>query len=151
MEACARVCVCLSVLSVRAWGEKSIDLRLHLDRLPLPSNGLTLWPLKVRRQLSRIACRHATCQPCMLARKFLSFSGFFFEILPVIFCAPLLHRNVYSLLRPCKTPTSYCHLFFFFSMKASDGGHASKVSLVARSWHGQAGLVRGNEQQPARG
>lgn len=95
----ARVCVCLSVLSVRAWGEKSIDLRLHLDRLPLPSNGLTLWPLKVRRQLSRIACRHAICQPCMLARKFLSFSFFFILFYQWSFVR--LSKHFYVFLEMC--------------------------------------------------
>lgn len=47
------MCVCVT-LSLRAW-RKSIDLQLELDRLPLPSDGQTLWPSKVHRQLLGIA------------------------------------------------------------------------------------------------
>lgn len=65
--------VCVSHLSVKVWG-KSIDVQLELDRLPLPSNGFTLWPSKVHRQLLGIACRCKLSQFPVILQKFLSFS-----------------------------------------------------------------------------
>lgn len=70
-------CVCLHCQprheGGRQRGKKSINPRLHPDHLPLPSNGLTLWPPKVRRQLSRISRRRTTCQRRALTPSQVSF------------------------------------------------------------------------------
>lgn len=73
---CRCVYVCVSRPSVKARrevGEKSIDPQLLSDRLPLPSNGLTPWPPKVRRQ----GCQG--CQRCALLHKSLSFFFLFYN------------------------------------------------------------------------
>lgn len=110
--------VCVSPLSIKARGgwkkKKSIDPRLHSDHLPLPSNGLTLWPPKVCRQLSRIACRQTVCQRQALLHKFLSF--FFLFSNPILakwsYAASLQKRENKKLLCPLTN-----------RLRGSDGGY----------------------------
>lgn len=154
MEVHTGVCVSTVNQGERGVGKKkkSIDPRLHSDHLPLPSNGLTPWPPKVCRQLSRIACRQTVCQRQALLHKFLSF--FFLFSNPILakwsYAASLQKRENKKLL----CPLTNC-------LRGSDGGYTlvkkkqNKVSLVARKLtrptrpvEGRPGDRRGGKARP---
>lgn len=116
---CVRVCVCVT-LSLRAW-RKSIDLQLELDRLPLPSDGQTLWPSKVHRQVLGIACRCTLCLLSVLLHKCLSSFFLFLSVIDLLcvrvrFSRALLCsvRNVCWSLGSREPPRSRATVTFFF-------------------------------------
>lgn len=117
MEVHTGVCVSTVNQGERGVGKKkkkSIDPRLHSDHLPLPSNGLTPWPPKVCRQLSRIACRQTVCQRQALLHKFLSFFFLFSNLILAkwSYAASLQKRENKKLLCPLTN-----------RLRGSDGGY----------------------------